>query len=70
MTITERLILSNQYKILAFLDADNRKQYNELAENITDGYGFLYSDIFSPISQELSEVLRDKYNAPPLRQKY
>lgn len=40
----ERLILSNQYKILSFLDNDNAKEHQNAAEIFEQGYEYLYNE--------------------------
>ena len=54
----ERLILSNQYKILSFIDKDNAKQHLDAAEIFEQGYEYLYNEydnIPSPYSPEESK---------------
>ncbi|WP_411845572.1 YfbU family protein [Roseibacillus persicicus] len=55
ITNTEKLILINQYKILAKLDPDSSSYY-EKAENIlSNGYRFLYGSLDNWIDDEMSE---------------
>ena len=74
LTDTERLILANQYEILAALKDDD--SYARLAEQLRDGHEWLYSQSFDWLSSNLSSDkaehvlailgiysdLRDSYN--------
>ena len=51
---TQRLILRNQFLILAKLDPDNAEGYEEHATVLGHGYAFLYDDIFTEIYDETS----------------
>jgi uncharacterized protein len=59
LTDTERLILANQYEILAVLKSDD--SYARLAEQLRDGHEWLYQqsfDYFAPnMSQEKAEFV-------------
>jgi uncharacterized protein len=60
LTITERVILANQYKIFSFLDKKNAKEHLANAEVFENGYTGLYEEIFENISDEVSkEVCRE-----------
>lgn len=52
-TDTERLILANQYEILAKLDKDN--SYALLAKQLRDGHEWLYRQSFSWVSPVMPE---------------
>jgi len=58
ITDAERLILANQYQILAELEVLNKKgdgkEYSELSNNLRDGYSFFYDGFFDAV---LSDVL-------------
>lgn len=47
MTLTERLILANQYEILEHLDADQAKYYIHLKDALTSGYELEYGRLTS-----------------------
>ncbi len=51
----QRLALINQYKILAKLDENNRKQYEEYIEILESGYKVFYDSLTDWISDEMSE---------------
>ncbi|MDB5390260.1 MAG: hypothetical protein JWM11_5906 [Planctomycetaceae bacterium] len=53
----ERLILSNQYQILAALDQDSTETYGEFREILECGYELLYFRLFHGVSvKSLSET--------------
>jgi uncharacterized protein YfbU (UPF0304 family) len=52
LTDAERLILSNQYEILAHIKKD--EHYALLAETLRDGYELLYQEHFTKLSEVLS----------------
>ncbi|RMC99885.1 hypothetical protein EAY64_06145 [Aquitalea palustris] len=58
ITDAERLILANQYQILAELEVLNKhgdgKEYSELSNDLRDGYSFFYDGFFDAV---LSNVL-------------
>jgi uncharacterized protein YfbU (UPF0304 family) len=54
LTKQERLILSNQFRILAKLDADETDGYNNMVRILERGYTREYSSITSRFSEELS----------------
>ena len=58
LTDAERLILSNQYTILAQLSDEPvvAQEYEKLAEHLNKGYSFFYSDY---LNNQLSPVLED-----------
>ena len=51
----QRLTLINQYKILAELDKENRKQYEEFIEILSSGYSVFYDTLTEWISDEMKE---------------
>lgn len=51
----ERLLLINQYKILAALEKDEASHYNELIQILENGYSIFYSMIDSWVSGDMSE---------------
>ena len=51
----QRLTLINQYKILAELDKENRKQYEEFIEILSSGYTVFYDTLTEWISDEMNE---------------
>lgn len=54
LTDTERLILANQYQILARLEQDD--SYETLSENLRDGHSWLYNQTLDMmLSEELSD---------------
>ena len=53
LTDAERMILANQYDILAVLRSDG--DYERMAENLRNGHEWLYSQYFDYISENLSE---------------
>jgi uncharacterized protein YfbU (UPF0304 family) len=65
LSLLERTILSNQNRILALLDPEESKRYNNLAEILELGYTGLYPKIFehtfdgisNEICQETFEIL-------------
>lgn len=59
LSITERLILINQYEILKRLDEGSRVDYDYLIEILTEGYTSFYSEFNQGISDEVpAEVQR------------
>jgi uncharacterized protein YfbU (UPF0304 family) len=63
LTDAERLILSNQYQILALLQPDQAKEHARANEIVTSGYEFYYSDLnpslSDPVPAEVSEEIID-----------
>ena len=55
LTKIERLILSNQNRILAILDDRNSDNYLYQAEIVENGYEGLYDNLFTNIHEEVSE---------------
>ncbi|WP_454669202.1 YfbU family protein [Achromobacter kerstersii] len=51
----ERLVLVNQYKILAALDKDNARHYLELVDILENGYSIFYSVIADSVYDGMSE---------------
>jgi len=66
LSITERLLLANQCKILAKLYPDNAGEYNLKTEIVEAGHIDLYDELFSRIgegtSREVSEETHDILN--------
>lgn len=54
LTKVERLILSNQYMILAKLYPDDEEQYINDREIVTSGYVYNYDSLFDVIEEEFS----------------
>jgi len=54
LTVTERAILANQYKIFSLLDKKNAKEYLANAEIFENGFTGLYEEVFENISDEIS----------------
>ena len=52
MTRIERLILSNQFKILEKLDPGSEKHYSDHREAVERGYELHYGDLFAYIPEE------------------
>ncbi len=59
LTDTERLILANQYEILAKLDADEEAHYTQLAKNLRAGHKWLYSKAFESVSRVVDDDTHD-----------
>lgn len=55
LTDTERLILANQYEILAKLDLSEGDYYTRLAANLRAGHKWLYKTAFESISPVLDD---------------
>ena len=55
MTKKERLILINQYEILAVLKPDEADHYQQLVKILTDGYEILYDTVDDWIDDGMSE---------------
>ncbi|WP_373991914.1 YfbU family protein [Duganella sp. BuS-21] len=55
MTDVERLILSNQYEIMALLDPQQSEGLNRIAENLRRGHEPLYRTVFQQIQPVLAE---------------
>lgn len=53
ITKRDRLILINQYKILANLNRDEADHYNELISILENGYSIFYSQLDEWISEEM-----------------
>ena len=54
LTLAERAILANQYKIFSFLDKKNAKEHLANAEVFEKGYTGFYEEVFENISDEIS----------------
>jgi hypothetical protein len=52
---TERLLLSNQYKLLALLDKESTDHYKKLQAIVENGYSIFYSQLDEHISDEMPE---------------
>ncbi|QZA81090.1 YfbU family protein [Deefgea piscis] len=52
----DRLILINQYRILAKLDNEDAEFYNEAIDILENGYAIFYNQIIGGISDEMSEI--------------
>lgn len=69
MTTTQRLILVNQYKLMALLDRDNAPQYNRLEHIVKGGFALELKEIskeFLDLSKDECRMVRDTlemYNA-------
>lgn len=50
----DRILLINQYKILAALNIEERDHYQELIEILENGYSIFYSNIDYWVSEEMS----------------
>jgi uncharacterized protein YfbU (UPF0304 family) len=57
LTITERAILANQNRILAFLDENNSDNYNLKAEILEEGYEGSFDKCFDEISEGVSKEI-------------
>ncbi len=55
LTKIERLIIANQLKILQNQDPDDSEGYNDQIKVLENGYALHYDDIFTGISEGLSE---------------
>lgn len=55
ITKKDRLLLINQYKILAALDKGEEAHYRELIEILERGYKIFYSDISEWVSDDMPE---------------
>lgn len=53
LTDAERLILANQYAILGHLE--DSKEYKRLAENLRNGYEYLYRDMLYWLNPEMDK---------------
>lgn len=53
LTPTERLILRNQFEILALLDPDGRREYEEQIAVVERGYEYQYRDLFQVLSDPM-----------------
>lgn len=54
LTLAERLVLANQYEILCELRNDPYAK--RLAENLRNGYEFLYRDVLESVSPEMDKA--------------
>ncbi|TCJ98896.1 hypothetical protein EV694_1328 [Volucribacter psittacicida] len=69
MTATQRLILANQYKLMALLDSDNAQKYQRLEIIVRGGFGLELKELdkeFSDLSEQDCRLVLDTlemYNA-------
>jgi hypothetical protein len=56
LTKVERLILTNQYRILEKLDPNQVRYYKEAREILEGGFTLSYNELASNIDQEMSEA--------------
>lgn len=57
---TERLILSNQYAILAAVDPDHADEYKRMGEIFEKGYEWYYSDVSNLVYREMGVVTEEE----------
>jgi uncharacterized protein YfbU (UPF0304 family) len=62
LTVAERAILANQFKIFSFLDKKNAKEHLVNAEVFENGYVGLYAEVLENISEETSKEICDETN--------
>ena len=60
LTPAERLILSNQYRILATIDKEDSKDYGNKAQIVENGYSGLYYKLFEHISEEVDAKVTEQ----------
>lgn len=60
LTTAERIILANQFQILANQDKSNAEDYNRSADILRNGYTGLYGHIFGDISEEQPESVTEE----------
>ncbi len=58
MTNAQRLILSNQYKMMTMLDPDNAERYRRLQTIIERGYGLQMRELDREFGQLTEETCR------------
>lgn len=56
LTMTERLLLANQSRILAALDPDEADYYARRSETLEEGYAGEYGDVFAAVGPELTRT--------------
>lgn len=56
LTMTERLLLANQAKILAALTPEDADHHTRRSETLEEGYAGEYSDVFAAIGPELTRT--------------
>ncbi|NKY54552.1 YfbU family protein [Nocardia vermiculata] len=56
MTMTERLLLANQERILAALVSDDADYYTRRSEILEEGYTAEYGDVFAAVEPELTRT--------------
>jgi uncharacterized protein YfbU (UPF0304 family) len=62
MTLTERAILANQFKIFSLLDKKNAREHLVNAEIFENGYTGLYGEVLNNISEEITKEICDETN--------
>ncbi|KAA8997009.1 YfbU family protein [Affinibrenneria salicis] len=62
MTNAQRLILSNQYKMMTMLDPDNAERYRRLQTIVERGYGLQMRELDHEFGELSEEVCRDIIN--------
>ncbi|MCC9266179.1 YfbU family protein, partial [Bacillus velezensis] len=62
MTNAQRLILSNQYKMMTMLDPDNAERYRRLQTIIERGYGLQMRELDREFGELTEEVCRSIIN--------
>ena len=62
LSIIERAILANQFKIFSFLDKKNAKEHLVNAEVFENGYVGLYAEVLENISEETSKEICEETN--------
>jgi len=60
MTKTERVLIANQNRILAFLDTNDSENYLLKAEIAEKGYEGLYEKLFESINEEVPKEICDE----------
>ncbi len=62
LTLIERSILANQYKLFSMLDKKNAKEHLANAQVFEDGYAGLYEEVLENMSDEISKETCDETN--------
>ncbi len=60
LTLTERWILSNQYRILSHLDPGSSQHYNDAVEVIERGYELEYGNFTQQIAKDQEVMTEDR----------
>ena len=67
LTITERLMLTNQFRILEILDSENAESHRKIKEILVEGFAGEYDQVFRAINsdelslldcQEIKDIMR------------